>query len=323
MRHGLSPGRNGGVLCHGMETVTDKLPAQGRSCRNCGAPLAGDFCGACGQRDRDLRLTDIAGEALEDITDLDSRLWKTLKTLVRHPGRITADYIGGRRARYLPPVRLYLVVSFLVFLSLSVSEPPTVRTVGVDPQAVSELEKGLYIPRTNEAGEQELLSVRDYVEAEGLTDEIESLPKWWRDVAERTISNAEKLQGDPEAFEEGLTRRLPQMMFFLLPLFALMLWLCYLRSPHHYLQHLVFSVHYHTVAFLAFLLLWPVNLVLPGDYGGIVTLALMIYLPVALKGAYGGSKRAAAFKGIVLGLSYYFVVIFTGTLVALMTLAFL
>ena len=85
----------------------------------------------------------------------------------------------------------------------------------------------------------------------------------------------------------------------------------------------MFSVHYHTVAFIAFLLLWPLNLLVPADYGGVVTLVLMIYLPIALKGAYGGSNRAVALKGLTLGVSYYFVSILTGTLVALMTLAFL
>ncbi len=306
-----------------MESVSENLPDAGRSCRNCGAPLLGEYCGQCGQRDRDLRLADIAGEALEDVTDLDSRLWLTLKTLVLRPGRITADYIGGRRARYLPPVRLYLVVSFLVFLSLSVSQPPAVNTVGVDNQAIDGLDAGIYIPRTNEAGEQEILTIDEFIEAEGLREEIDALPAWLQSVLERMVANTERIQENPDAFVEGLTRRLPQMMFFLLPVFALMLWLFYAGSPYHYLQHLVFSVHYHTVAFLAFLIMQPLNLVMPADYGGLVTLVSMIYLPFALRGAYASSKGVAAAKGMVLAVAYYFVVLLTGTLVALMTLAFL
>ncbi len=303
--------------------MSDNPPDAGRWCRNCGAPLQGDYCGRCGQRDRDLRLADIAGEALEEVTDLDSRLWVTLKTLVLRPGRITADYIGGRRARYLPPVRLYLVVSFLVFLSLSLVQSPAVNTVGVDPEAVDSKETGIYIPRTNEAGEQEILSIKEFIEAEGLQDEIEALPGWLQSPLERMVVNAERIRDNPDALMDDLTRRLPQMMFFLLPLFAVMLWLFYARSPYHYLEHLVFSVHYHTVAFLAFLIMQPLNLLMPGDYVGLVTLALMIYLPFALRGAYASSKRAAAVKGMVLAVSYYFVVVLTGTLVVLLTLAFL
>jgi hypothetical protein len=274
---------------------------------------------------RDLRLSDVAGEALEDLTDLDSRLWRTLKGLLVKPGSVTADYIGGRRARYIPPIRLYLVVSFLVFLALSLDESRTVVSTGpeVDQEVLESRGKGIYIPRVNDAGEQEILTPREYLEAEGLTEDIAAMPPWFRSLVERMVTNAEKLQGNPEIFTEQLSRSLPQMMFFLLPVFALLLWLFYLGSPHHYLQHLIFSVHYHTVAFLLFLLMWPVAWLLPGDYGGIVTLALMIYLPLALRRAYGGGTGMAVVKGVSLGLVYYFVVVFTGTVVALTTLAFL
>jgi hypothetical protein len=294
-------------------------------CRNCGAPLSGDYCGACGQRVRELRLSDVAGEAIEDLADLDSRLWITLKGLVFKPGSVTADYINGRRARYVPPIRLYLVVSFLVFLTLSMTEggPVVDAASNVDPALLEERGRGLFIPRTNEEGKHEILTVQEYLKAEGLEDDIAKMPTWFQALVERMVTNAERLQGDPRAFTEGLTRRLPQMMFFLLPVFALLLWLFYLGAPHHYLQHLIFSVHYHTVAFLLFLLMWPVNMVMPGDYGGIVTLVLLIHLPLALRQAYPGGNGVAVLKGLAIGLIYYFIVIFTGTLVALGTLAFL
>ena len=309
-----------------MENTRDEAVDNGTEhCRNCGAPLSGGYCGACGQRVRELRLSDVAGEAIEDLTDLDSRLWITLKGLVFKPGSVTADYINGRRARYVPPIRLYLVVSFLVFLTLSMTEggPVVDAASDVDPDMLEERGRGVFIPRTNEEGEQEILTVQEYLEAEGLEDDIAEMPEWFQELVGRMVTNAERLQGDPTAFTEGLTRRLPQMMFFLLPVFALLLWLFYLGAPLHYLQHLIFSVHYHTVAFLLFLLMWPVNLVMPGDYGGIVTLVLLMYLPLALRKAYPGGTGMAVVKGVAIGLIYYFVVIFTGTLVALGTLAFL
>ena len=295
------------------------------TCRNCGTTLSGDYCSRCGQRERDLRLADVAGEALEDVTDLDSRLWRTLKGLLLRPGAVTADYIGGRRARYVPPIRLYLVVSFLVFLVVSQAGTGGIVTTGpeVDPELLEQVESGIYIPRTNESGEQELLTFREYLDAEGLTDDIEAMPAWFQAAVERMVSNAELLQGDPDDFTDQMFQRLPQVMFFLLPIFALLLSLFYLGSPFHYLQHLIFSVHYHTVAFLLFLLMWPAGWLLPGDYGGVVTMALFIYLPLALRRAYGSGPVAAVLKGVSIGLVYYFVVALTGTLVALATLALL
>lgn len=296
-----------------------------QACRNCGAPLAGDYCSQCGQRQRELRLTDLAGEALEDLTDLDSRLWRTLRGLLFSPGSVTADYIGGRRARYIPPVRLYLVVSFLVFLVISLDDSGPIVSAGtqVDPALLESRGRGVYVPRTNEEGEQEILTPREYLEAEGLMEDIAEMPPWFQQLVERMVSNAEKLQGNSEAFTEKLFRSLPQMMFFLLPVFGLLLWLFYLGSPYHFLQHLIFSLHYHTVAFLLFLLMWPLSWLFPGDYGGIVTLALFIYLPLALRRCYGGGTAVAVAKGLGLGLVYYFIVVFTGTLFAVATLALL
>ena len=55
--------------------------------------------------------------ATEDLTHADSRLWRTLAALLFKPGHLTREFLAGRRARYLPPVRLYLVLSVLFFLS--------------------------------------------------------------------------------------------------------------------------------------------------------------------------------------------------------------
>lgn len=310
-----------------MEDARETAPADASpgTCRNCGAPISGDYCSQCGQRERDLRLADVAGEALEDLTDLDSRLWRTLKGLLFRPGSVTADYISGRRARYIPPVRLYLVVSFLVFLAMSLDDSSGVISTGpqVDPDVLESRGSGIYIPRANEDGEQEILTPREYLEAEGVMEDIAAMPTWFQQLVERMVSNAEKLQGNPDVFTERLFRSLPQMMFFLLPVFACLLWLFYLGSPYHFLQHLIFSLHYHTLAFLLFLLMWPVSWLFPGDYGGIVTLALLIYLPLALRRSYGGGTAAAVAKGLGIGLIYYFIVVFTGTFVAVATLALL
>ena len=61
-------------------------------------------------------IAHFAGEAFESITHADSRLWRTLGYLLARPGRLTREFFEGRRARYLPPFRLYLVISLLFFL---------------------------------------------------------------------------------------------------------------------------------------------------------------------------------------------------------------
>jgi hypothetical protein len=100
-------------------------------CANCGAPLAGEYCSACGQRHEPHvhTISHFAGEAFESITHADSRLWRTLWFLLAKPGRLTREFFEGKRAGYLPPFRLYLVISLLFFLVAglpqSISSMPT------------------------------------------------------------------------------------------------------------------------------------------------------------------------------------------------------
>ena len=87
-------------------------------CLNCGAALRGQYCGNCGQRARGrlISLWELIRDAFGDLFELDSRLWQTLTPLLIRPGRLTHDYLAGRRARYMPPFRMYLVLSLVFFL---------------------------------------------------------------------------------------------------------------------------------------------------------------------------------------------------------------
>ena len=91
-------------------------------CANCGQPLAGEYCAACGQRHEPHVHTvgHFAGEAFESISHADSRVWRTLLYLLTKPGFLTREFFAGRRVRYLPPFRLYLVISVLFFLVVGI-----------------------------------------------------------------------------------------------------------------------------------------------------------------------------------------------------------
>ncbi len=98
--------------------------AEGRlTCMNCGAILGGPFCHVCGQRDGDVRLPiwSMLAEILDDVFSADSRIIKSLIMLIVVPGGLTRSFMSGQRARYVMPMKLYLAVSVLFFLILSVS----------------------------------------------------------------------------------------------------------------------------------------------------------------------------------------------------------
>ena len=90
------------------------------ACANCDAPLSGNFCANCGQKAHVHRsLAHVGEEFVHGITHFDGKAWKTLPLLFFRPGKLTRDYIEGKRARYIAPVPLFLLVVFLMFFVFS------------------------------------------------------------------------------------------------------------------------------------------------------------------------------------------------------------
>jgi hypothetical protein len=104
---------------------------------------------------------------------------------------------------------------------------------------------------------------------------------------------------------------LPRLFFLLLPAFALLLSL-FDRQGWHYLDHLVFALHYHAFVFLnltaLFVLGRPwVPSVVAQVLGLLLWIGLFAYLPLALRRVYGGSWSRTLSKLLGLGILYFLV----------------
>lgn len=234
------------------------------TCRNCGALLRGPYCHHCGQAERSpvRELRALVGEAFESILSLESKSLRSLGTLFFRPGRLTLDYLAGRRARYLPPLRLYLVASLLAFVALGwfgggprieiedgAQRPgielhfgPTPRRATTPPDAPPERRGLLYFGekpwhRTDHPLQIAWLSAE---QNERLNDRIAQL--------ERTLV---RIRSQPGLLTEAMWQRAPAVMFVLLPVFALLLQLVYLRQGRRYVEHLIIALHSHSFVFLA------------------------------------------------------------------------
>lgn len=87
-------------------------------CRNCGSTLRGEYCHKCGQRRlgaADMTLRDLLGRLLVAITDLDGRLFSTLRIFLSRPGLMLREYLEGARRRYLSPLALFLAANVAYF----------------------------------------------------------------------------------------------------------------------------------------------------------------------------------------------------------------
>jgi hypothetical protein len=96
------------------------------NCLNCGEVLTGQHCSHCGQRARVrvLSLWGLLRDVFGDLTNFDSRLWRTLAPLAFRPGLLTQDFLRGRRASYTPPFRMYLILSVAFFLLAQLGNDP-------------------------------------------------------------------------------------------------------------------------------------------------------------------------------------------------------
>ncbi len=103
-------------------TTTSPVDADSATarCPNCQSPILRAYCADCGQKrpDRDdLTLRALGTEAFDELFSADSRLLSTLRSLAIAPGEVIHDWFEGRRARWVAPLKLYLITSALYFFS--------------------------------------------------------------------------------------------------------------------------------------------------------------------------------------------------------------
>lgn len=280
-----------------------------RTCPNCESMLAGPFCHNCGQKDEPLRqpLSHILHEVLHDVFHLDARVLHTVRPLLLKPGFLPREHEEGRRARYVPPFRLYIFSSFILFLVL-----------GLTPTLHSEKKENIHsdLRRTaillNHALENPdltpaqkagvrmagaaLASVEPEIQKEQSVQlEVQGLPA----PMARSI---QKIVEDPEKFQESLKHNIPKIMFVLLPGFGLLLHFLYIRSDRYYLQHFIFSLYFHAFAFVTITLINLLGLL--GSWTSLITslLALSIpaYLGFAMLRVYGQGWLKTAVKYVFL-----------------------
>jgi len=322
------------------------FPESSPDCRNCGARLRGQYCGTCGQRSRGrlISLWELISDAFGDLFELDSRLWQTLVPLMIRPGRLTHDYLQGRRARYMPPFRMYLVLSLLFFVvaffdpreSFSVLFEPQPELVNEEAAAdvqektqeiLNELtEEGLIdedeIPdEFKDGGDGFNIQIKDdgtMVDSDCDIDasDLEELPDWLarRMTVERLKEACERTHLDNgRNFLNNLLDNIPAALIILLPLMAFVLKALYPLSKRYYVEHLLFFVHFHAFFFLILTLQilfmrLSALLKLPEALAILIVVVVSCYIPVylyiSMRRVYGQGRFVTFLKYIALVIAY-------------------
>ncbi len=281
-------------------------------CANCGGAVPGKFCGNCGQQLHNpvQSAWHFVGEATEDLTHADSRLWRTLLALLLKPGFLTREFVEGRRVSYLPPVRLYLVLSVVFFLLAASSEPAS-GVIGIGLQqsdggrtrlVVSSIDRN----RPGETREQRQSRICGAIQIHGV---------WGAAAIERALRKAcvQSLEDNGDSMREAFFHALPRAMFVFLPLLAAVMTLLYRQPRHYYVEHLLLLVHNHAFVFLVAIIVSILRKVAPVSLStswvfAVLGLAVQIYIALyiyqSMRRVYGQGTGLTLAKFLVMSCAY-------------------
>ena len=261
-----------------------------------------------------------------------------------HPGQITRQYSEGKRARFLNPVQLYIFVTtifFVLFFSFSHSnetsegkktEPANQQkmTAQVQPQSADpnplnkdfEINDGFSLSRPSFASWQQYDSAQQRLPISQQDGQfVQLIYKKMFDLEKRYPNNKDFTK----AYTEALLHNIPKAFFILLPFFAFLLALLFRKGNFYSVDHLIFSLHFHSFIFLLLSGYLLLDKFVPSDdivywSGMAILLGIGIYLFLAMKTVYGKSGLQLLFRQFNLTLFYFAGFLFTMLLLLAFTI---
>lgn len=291
-------------------------------CANCGAPLLGEHCYACGQPVKGMirQLSSILADFADTVLNIDSRIFRTILPLYVRPGYLTTEYFAGRRVRYVTPFRLYFFLSiaafFLVQFAVGDANIAGINITGEEDAIGTALTRGevekqrdaaiarlkvvetnvpssdrakrkieAAIEKTQKRAERRIAYLDSVEQAKAKGEPVPPDPalnvnvsfgddnwdpkttpvavSWLPAFANAKLTalavhareNAARIAKDPKPFVIGSIGVLPQVLFVMMPLFALMLKIMYIFKRRLYMEHLVVALHSHAFIFLSLLVI--------------------------------------------------------------------
>lgn len=307
-----------------------KVPVNEAQCLNCGTQLQGDYCYACGQKAflHKENFFHFLFEFIADYFHFDGKFFKTTKALFSKPGVLTKDYINGKRKTFLNPIQMYLFVSalFFIFFNTLISnvtqsekeynyQEIVEHRAFIDSLRKSKLTQNKYEQNFGIELDEMGFCVNNNVY---FTQDYDSI--------ENTLPNNERERGFKKSFHKKLLyinehtfdprdindkvylksvlKALPKGLFVLLPVFALILLLFYRKFP--YVDHIVFSLHYHIIAYIIITIYLILYFVFNENmlFSYLLLIGLFLYLLFAIKTAYKNTWTMSIFKSIGITLLY-------------------
>ena len=296
------------------------------TCKNCDHVFEGNFCPSCGQSVVEVQkpISHFLADLFGTMYALDIRMIRTIPVLLFKPGKLSAEYIEGKRASHVAPFRLYFLVSLIFFFLIGWQTKNAINEAlhkNPDLTVSDSLVARSAAVRLGTSGDS-------VVDIKNLRDGLSFMEMARKEIAgslkDSTLTEKEltarekKLRTfeNPEVFISKIYQYVSYSFFLLMPLFGVILYLFFHKRRKFYVEHLIYSVNLHTFFFLVAILALLIGMIFPAlldKIGGFIFLLTMVYSIIGIRNFYKIRWVSAIFSNLVLFTIY--LVCITGVLV--------
>lgn len=301
-------------------------------CLNCFTkyPEENNYCPNCGQEnhDRRVKFRFLIGDFLADYFTFDSKILRSLGPLLFRPGKLTREFNAGHRVKFIPPLRMYIFISIIYFALLHTAskmdneegpvevEPDTTELtqIGDSTDAVVFMQGDSVVTASGNLtvsfgdtltteffSRPDQRALIDSLGVEGYLDHLEVEDEFERAMFERMINMVQ----NGEEFGDYMLRNASYMMFFFIPVFALLFMLFCRKRKMYYVEHVVFTLHFHSFAMFFASVLYAFSILFFDVYDSLWYFPIcFIYLLISMKRVYEYSWFGTVWRWLVLTLLY-------------------
>ncbi len=280
------------------------------------------YCAHCGQADKQVLLPfkDLIVDFLAANFNFDTKLGNTLKNMLLKPGKITVEFLQGRREQFVQPLKFYFFCSFLFYMVNTLTSYLDEGTK----------ENDFNISFNNNENTISFNDSKDTLHFMGIKIDGEDTNKKLQWISHHaSIQQIDSISGrknntfqiylirrmasnfmkDKKLLSDQIINNVKTSLILLMPGFALLLWLFYLRQHRFFIEHLLFSVHLHSALLLLMCLMQLFSLLWEG-FMIIGVLMSVFYLYKSLLVFYAQSTLKTKFKTLFLLISHGFLLLF-------------
>lgn len=277
------------------------------ACSNCGSNLTGHFCAICGQPNKESRrpLYSLLAELLHVLLDLDGRAYRTVFFLFTRPAFLTRAYISGQRANYTAPLRLFLAISIIFFIFVSLQNAYQSLRESIDEIQLQQSQEAVDIQQAAPDEDSEptasaldsdeefngedlewILPLIDRITIPFLSEQTNAnLQAVMRQQAEE---NYAALLENPGESLRNLLEYVTVFILLMIPVLATIQYVVFFLAKRFYIEHLILTMHNQAFVILAFMIITLTGIVEEADIfvlstiAGVISALTLLWIPVYL-----------------------------------------